>query len=80
MVVVFGVATKIILTLIVKGGVIQQYQVMIRVPVGMLNITMSVHIQKPHKYLMIVVIRQRTTVINIRLLLPLSIEFKRYFA
>ena len=80
MAVVFGVATKITLTLIVKDGVIQQYQVMIRVPVGMLNITMSVRIQKPHKYLMIVVTRQRTTVTNNRLLLPLSSEFKRYFA
>ena len=80
MAVVFGVAIKITLTLIVKGGVTPQFRVMTRAPIGMPNTTMNVRTPKLHKYLTIVAIRQRITVIKIRMVLPVSSKIKRYFA
>ena len=64
MVVAFGVATKITLTLIAKGGVTPRYHEKTHALVGMLSITTNVRIRKQHKYHTIVVTPQRTTAIK----------------
>ena len=74
MVVVFGVATKIILILIVKGGVTLRFLGRTHALVGMLNITMSVRIRRRHKFLTIVVTPQQTTATNTPLLLKVSLQ------